>query len=70
MRIGTILCAIIASGWVLLAIAQLWLFPISPTTFFKISITAGLLFAIILVITMVVHDFSREKKLKDDGFID
>jgi hypothetical protein len=70
MRIGTVLCTVIAAGWVLLAIIQLWLLPLSPTTFFKISVTAGLLFAIVLVISLVAHDFFREKKLKDDGFID
>jgi hypothetical protein len=70
MKTGIIACCLIAVAWVALAIVQLWATPLSPTMFFKISVTAGLLFAVVLVLTLVVREYMSEKKLKDSGHID
>lgn len=70
MKTGIVACSAIAIGWVLLAIVQLWATPLSPAAFFKVSVTAGLLFMLILVLSLVVREYFGEKKMKDSGHID
>lgn len=70
MKLGVISALAIAVGWGLLALLQLWVQPFSAEIFFKISVTAGILLALIVVVTLVVREYLSEKKLKDDGFID
>ncbi len=70
MRFGVASALLIAVAWVGLAIAQLWLQPLSGATFIKLSVTAALLIAAILLVTLVVRDYLAEQKMKDDGFLD
>lgn len=70
MRTGALLCVLIASGWVLLAIAQLWLLLFTAEIFFKISVSAFLLFTLVLGISLAVREYATEKRQKRDGYID
>ncbi|RJF99305.1 hypothetical protein [Noviherbaspirillum saxi] len=70
MKLGLISALSIAVGWAILAIAQLWLQPLSAENFIKVSVTAGILVVIILVVTLAAREYLSEKKMKDDGFID
>jgi DMSO/TMAO reductase YedYZ heme-binding membrane subunit len=70
MKAGLLTALAIAVAWALLAIAQIWLQPVSAQVFFKLSVTAGILTAIVLVVTLAVREYFSEKKMKDDGFID
>ncbi len=70
MKAGIVACSAIAVVWVTIAIVQLWATPLSPTTFLKISVTAGLLFGIVLVLSLVVREYRNEKTMKDSGHID
>ena len=70
MKIGIVTCCTIGAGWVILAIIQLWLTPLDPVIFLKISITAGLLLVAVLVITIVIREYWREQKMQKDGYID
>jgi hypothetical protein len=70
MKTGIIVCSVIAVAWVVLALVQLWFAPLTAGVFLKISITAGLLFAVVLVISLVIREYLSEKKLKDDGHLD
>jgi len=70
MKYGVILGLLIALGWSALALAQLWLAPLTAEVFFKISVTAGILLAATVIVTLVIREYFAEKKLKEDGFID
>lgn len=70
MKLGVVSALLIAVVWCLLALAQLWVQIFSVEIFFKISVTAGILLALIVVVTLVVREYLSEQKLKEDGFID
>ena len=70
MKLGLIAALAIAVGWGFLAIVQLWAAPLSAEAFFKVSVTAGILFAIVVLVTLAVREYTAEKKMKKDGFID
>ena len=70
MKIGVISSIIIVVAWAILAIAQLWLQPLTAEVFFKISVTAGVLLGLIVLLSLVIREYLSEQKMKDDGFID
>jgi len=70
MKAGLFSALAIAVAWSLLAIVQLWLQPLSGEHFVKFTITAGILVAIILLVTLAAREYFSEKKMKEDGFID
>lgn len=70
MKVGVILCCLIAVAWVALALAQLWFMPLDAALFIKISITAGLLFIVVLVLSLVLREYLTDRKLKDSGHLD
>ncbi len=70
MKYGVVLGLLIFLAWSVLALAQLWFTPLTGEVFFKFSITAGVLLAVTIIVTLVVKEYLAEKKLKENGFID
>lgn len=70
MRTGAFICLIIFVAWVLMALLELWFDILSAELFWKLTITAGALFIVVLGISLVVKEYISEKKMKDDGYID
>ncbi len=70
MKTGAIICSAIAVIWVLLALLQLWFTLFSYEVFFKISVSAGLLFGIVLGLSLVIREYVHEKDLKKQGYLD
>lgn len=70
MRTGAFICLAIFVAWVLMALLQLWFDILSGVLFWKLTITAGALFVVVLGISLVYREYLEDKKLKDDGFID
>ncbi|MGR9037527.1 MAG: hypothetical protein ACU83O_13230 [Gammaproteobacteria bacterium] len=70
MRVGAIVCLIIFVSWVVLALLDLWFDIVSGELFWKLNVTAGALFVVVLGTTLVVREYIVDKKLKDDGYID
>jgi hypothetical protein len=70
MKAGALLCVLIAGGWVLLALAQLWLLIVTAEVFIKLTISAGLLFVLVLCVSLAVREYATEKRQKDQGYID
>jgi hypothetical protein len=68
-EIGIIACLTITILWVLLAISQLWFDVVSADIFFKLSLTAGILVAAILVVTLGIREYLSEKEMKSKDFI-
>ncbi|MGZ8097010.1 MAG: hypothetical protein ACXWTH_11230 [Methylosarcina sp.] len=70
MRTGAFICLAIFVAWVFMALLQLWFDILSGEIFWKLTITAGALFIVVLGVALVVREYIHEKKLKDDGYID
>jgi len=70
MRIGAIICLIIFVAGALLSLAQMWFTPLATDVFIKILVTLGVLFVVVLGITLVRREYIDEKKMKDSGYID
>lgn len=70
MKLGVISALAVTVLWSLLALAQLWFAPLSADLFIRITVSAALIVAVIVVITLVVREYLSEKRLKDQGFID
>jgi hypothetical protein len=69
MKIGIITCLTITILWVLLAISQLWFDVVSAEIFSKLTVTAGILVAAILVVTLGIREYLSEKEMKSKDFI-
>jgi len=70
MKIGAIICLSIFVAWVFMSLLQLWFSILSSNMFWKLTITAGALFVVVLAISLVVREYIADKKLKEDGYID
>jgi len=70
MKIGAILCLVIFVTWVFVALLQLWFDLLSGEVFWKLTVTAGALFVVVLGVSLVIREYIDEKKMKDDGYID
>lgn len=70
MKVGAIICSALAVIWVILALLQLWFGIFSMGVFVKISISAGLVFVIVLVLSLVIREYINDKAMKKDGYID
>lgn len=70
MKLGLMSALAVAVIWALVAIAQVWVQPVSADVFLKLTLTAAILIVIIVVVTLALKEYGSEKKMKDDGFID
>lgn len=70
MKTGAFICLAIFVMWVFMALLQLWFDILSGELFWKLSITAGALFIVVLGISLVVREYINDKKMKDGGYID
>ena len=70
MKIGAIICLFIFVAWILMSLMQLWFGILSSSMFWKLTITAGALFIVVLAISLVIREYVADKKLKEDGYID
>lgn len=70
MRTGAFICLVIFVAWVFMALLELWFDILSGEAFWKLTLTAGALFIVVLGISLVVREYIDEKKMKDDHYID
>ncbi len=70
MKLGIIASLSIAIVWAAAAVVQLWVPVMSAEVFMKVSITAGILIALIMVVTLAIREYLSEKDMKSRGFID
>jgi uncharacterized membrane protein YphA (DoxX/SURF4 family) len=70
MKTGSIVCLVIFVLVALLSLAQMWFSPLDAKMFVKILITLGILFVVVLGITLVKKEYLDNKKMKDSGYID
>jgi hypothetical protein len=70
MKKTIIICLAIMIFWSFLALMQLWFLPFSARFFVKVSITAGILEVIILIVGLCHREYVENKKMEDDNYID
>lgn len=70
MKTGVIICLSVAVVWSCLALLQLWFNVVSAEVFIKLSITAGVIGIIVLLVTLAIREYLVDKDLKSKGFID
>ena len=70
MKYGVISALFISILWSVLAILQLWFSILDTDVFMKLTVTAGILLVIIVIVTLVIREYLSDKQLKKDGFLD
>lgn len=70
MKTGVIICLSVSTLWAILAIMQLWFELIPADIFMKITITAGVIVTVALVITLAIREYISGKDLKSKNYID
>ena len=70
MQIAGILVAIILSAYGVLLIGQIWNEWLEWKTFFKITLTAGVLVVVIGIVAIIIKEMLKEKELKKEKYLD
>ncbi|HCK29381.1 hypothetical protein [Acinetobacter ursingii] len=70
MKYGVISALFISILWSVLAILQLWFSILDIDVFLKLTVTAGILLVIIVIVTLVIREYLSDKQLKKEGFLD
>ncbi|MGQ2386268.1 hypothetical protein [Acinetobacter ursingii] len=70
MKYGVISGLFISILWSVLAILQLWFSILDIDVFLKLTVTAGILLVIIVIVTLVIREYLSDKQLKKEGFLD
>lgn len=70
MKVGAIICLVIFVLAALLSLIQMWFSPLGTESFVKTLITLGVLFVVVLGITLVRREYIEDKKMKDSGYLD
>lgn len=70
MRLGVIIALTVTVLWSVLALFQLWLGVVSNEVFIKLTVSAGILVGITVIVTLVLREYLQDKDLKTKGFVD
>lgn len=70
MKLGTTICIGLFITAAVLSLAQLWFAPLGAELFTKLLITLGVLFVVVLGVSIAKNEYIEEKKMKDSGHID
>jgi divalent metal cation (Fe/Co/Zn/Cd) transporter len=70
MQIAGIIVAVILAAYGVLLIGQIWDEWLEWKTFFKITLTAGVLIAVIGIVAIIVKEMLKEKELKKEKYLD
>ena len=70
MKIAYISCLLMFALAAMATIFQIWLELMAWDTYFKVMITLGLLFLLILGIALASREYLSDNKLRNEGYID
>ncbi|PPD34262.1 MAG: hypothetical protein CTY19_05280 [Methylomonas sp.] len=70
MKFGVGICLAIVVLWAGLALLQLWFSLLAIEVFIKISISAIVIIAAVLLVSLGIREYLSDKELKAKGFID
>jgi hypothetical protein len=60
----------VAVLWSVLALFQLWLGVVSNEVFIKLTVSAGIIVGITIIVTLALREYLQDKDLKTKGFVD
>lgn len=70
MKIGVGICLAIVVLWTALALLQLWFSLLTTEVFIKLTISAVVIVAAVLLVALGIREYLSDKELKSKGFID
>lgn len=70
MSLAGRLAAAVIVLWTLLALTQLWFPLVSMEVFLKLTLSAGLLLVVTVVVALIWREYVDERRLKRDRYID
>jgi membrane protein implicated in regulation of membrane protease activity len=70
MKLASIFGVGLTALWAMLALLQLWFEIFTNTIFFKITVSCGILLALVVLGALVYREYIRENDLKDKGYLD
>lgn len=70
MKYGIGICLIIVVLWSALALLQLWLSLFAASVFIKLTLSAVVVIAAVLLVALGIREYLSDKDLKSKGFID
>ncbi|QKE64233.1 hypothetical protein HNE05_13020 [Aquipseudomonas campi] len=70
MKIAVIIGLSLFTAWAAMAIIQLWFEPLTAEVFVKLSVTAGVVEVVVLIVALVIREYCSEKELKSKGYLD
>lgn len=70
MKLGVGICLLIVVLWTALALLQLWFSLLTTEVFIKLTISAIVIIAAVLLVALGIREYLSDKELKSKGFID
>lgn len=70
MKFASYIAIAVVALWSLMTLMQLWFTPFSADLYLKLTVTLVLLGGGIVTIALIFREYTSEKKLKEDKFID
>lgn len=70
MKYGYIICTLLFTLSVILAVMQIWSDVIATETFWKVQFTLGAFFIGTLGVTLVIKEYFNGKEMKKNGYLD
>ena len=70
MKLASYVAIIVVALWSLMSLVQLWYAPLSFDRYWLLTLTLVLVGGGVVTIALISREYSSEKKLKKDKFID
>lgn len=70
MKIASIISIVLILVYAVIAVAQLWFDSFSAETFFKLTVTFGIVIAVSVVVSMIRREYINDDQMRKDGHID
>lgn len=70
MNVAVWIALILFVSWSILALTQLWLNWLDGLIFFKLTLTAGVLIVVSLLVGLAAREYLSDKDLKAKGYLD
>ena len=70
MKTGVIACLVTFITGAVLMLLQMWFQALAPETFAKVMITLGIVFVVLLGITLVRREYLQEQRMRQSGHLE
>jgi len=70
MKSASIVSGVVFVLYAIVLVAQVWAEIFSWTTFFKVTITAGVIIVVTFGVAMLYREYIEEKHMREENYID